>query len=235
MGVEDPGGYLDNKQSNKEKLKTVVDAAIDEGIYVIIDWHSHNAEDHLEEAKIFFQEMAQTYGEYENIIYEIYNEPLDVSWSEVVKPYALEIIQTIRSIDPDNLIIVGSPEWSQRVDLVSEDPITTFDNIAYTLHFYTVHHQEWLRERATSALNNGIPLFVTEWGSIGYSIIDSEANKWMNWCHLNKISHVNWAVNDKEEEWSIVKPGASTTGNWQESDLTEAGKLAKNIISNWPD
>ena len=84
-------------------------------------------------------------------------------------------------------------------------------------------------------MNNGIPLFVTEWGSIGYSIIDSEANKWMNWCHLNKISHVNWAVNDKEEEWSIVKPGASTTGNWQESDLTEAGKLAKNIISNWPD
>jgi len=235
MGVEEPGGYLDNQRSNKERLKTIVDAAIDEEIYVIIDWHSHSAEEHLEEAKIFFQEMAQTYGEYENIIYEIYNEPLDVSWSEVVKPYALEVIQTIRSIDPDNLIIVGSPEWSQRVDLVSEDPITTFDNIAYTLHFYTVHHQEWLRERATSALNNGIPLFVTEWGSIGYSIIDSEANKWMNWCHLNKISHVNWAVNDKEEEWSIIKPGASTTGNWQESDLTEAGKLAKNIISNWPD
>ena len=43
------------------------------------------------------------------------------------------------------------------------------------------------------------------------------------------------AVNDKEEEWSIVIPGASTTGQWQESDLTEAGKLAKNIISNWPD
>ena len=152
MGVENPGGYLDNQQSNKERLKTVIDAAIDEGIYVIIDWHSHNAEDHLEEAKIFFQEMAQTYGEYENIIYEIYNEPLDVSWSKVVKPYALEVIQTIRSIDPDNLIIVGSPEWSQRVDLVCEDPITTFDNIAYTLHFYTVHHQEWLRERATSCL-----------------------------------------------------------------------------------
>ena len=170
MGVEDPGGYLDNKQSNKEKLKTIVDAAINEGIYVIIDWHSHNAEDHLEEAKIFFQEMALTYGDYENIIYEIYNEPLNVSWSEVVKPYAIEVIQIIRSIDPDNLIVVGSPEWSQRVDLVAEDPITTFENIAYALHFYTVYHQEWLRDRATYALNNGIPLFVTEWGSIGYSL-----------------------------------------------------------------
>ena len=157
--------------------------------------------------------MAQTCGEYENIIYEIYNEPLDVSWSEVVKPYALEVIQTIKSMDPDNLIIIGSPEWSQRVDLLSEDPLATFNNIAYNLHSYTVNHQEWLRERATSILNNGIPLFVTEWGSIGYSIIDSEASKWMNWCHANKISHVNWAVNDKEEEWSIVKPGASTNRN----------------------
>ena len=235
MGVEDPGGYLDNKQANKLRLKTVVDAAIEEGIYVIIDWHSHHAEDHLEEAKLFFQEMAQTYGETDNVIYEIYNEPLNVSWSEVIKPYAIQVIQAIRAIDPDNLIIVGSPEWSQRLDLVAEDPITTFSNIAYTLHFYTVYHQDWLRDRATAAINSGIPIFVTEWGSIGYSIIDSEANKWMNWCHTNKISHVNWAVNDKEEEWSIVIPGASTTGQWQESDLTEAGKLAKNIISNWPD
>ena len=41
-------------------------------------------------------------------------------------------------------------------------------------------------------------------------------------------------MNDKEEEWSILVPGASTSGNWNEDDLTEAGKLAKNIIMNWP-
>ena len=177
MGVEDPGGYLENKQANKVRLKIIVEAAIEEGIYVIIDWHSHNAEEHLDEAKLFFKEMAQSYGQFENVIYEIYNEPLDVSWSEVVKPYAIQVIQVIREIDPDNLIIVGSPEWSQRVDLVAEDPITTFSNIAYSLHFYTVHHQDWLRERASDAINNGIPIFVTEWGSIGYSMTDSEANK----------------------------------------------------------
>lgn len=235
MGVEDSGGYLENEQSNKLRIKTIVESAIEEGIYVIIDWHSHHAENHTEEAKIFFQEMAQDYGKYENIIYEIYNEPLDVSWSEVVKPYALEVIEVIRSIDPDNLIIVGSPEWSQRIDLVAQDPITTFANIAYTLHFYTVYHQGWLRERATAALESGIAIFISEWGSVGYSIIDLEANKWMSWCHLNKVSHVNWSVNDKAEEWSIVVPGASVLGQWEESDLTAAGKLAKNIISNWPD
>ena len=235
MGVEDPGGYLDNKVSNKNRVITIVDAAIDEGLYVIIDWHSHHAEDNTNEAVSFFEEMADLYGEYDNVIYEIYNEPLDVSWSATIKPYADSVISAIRAIDPDNLIVVGTPEWSQRVDLAAADPITNHSNIAYTLHFYTIYHQQWLRDRASAALDDGIALFITEWGSIGYSQVDSEANEWMTWCFENKISHCNWAVNDKEEEWSILVPGASTSGGWVDDDLTDAGKLAKNIIKNWPE
>ena len=162
MGVENLGGYLSNPMTNKERVKTVVEAAIDLGIYVIIDWHSHHAEDYTNEAIVFFQEMATIYGHKKNVIYEIYNEPLDISWTDTVKPYALKVISAIRSIDPDNLIIVGSPEWSQRVDLVAEDPITSFDNIAYSLHFYTIHHKKWLRDRASLTLEKGIALFVTE-------------------------------------------------------------------------
>ena len=235
MGVEDPGGYLDNRTAIKNRVKTIVDAAIDEGLYVIIDWHSHHAEDNTNEAVLFFQEMAELYGEHDNVIYELYNEPLDISWSNIIKPYAISVITAIRAIDPDNLIVVGTPEWSQRVDLAAADPITGFSNIAYTLHFYTIYHQQWLRDRANAALEDGIALFVTEWGSIGYSLVDPEANKWMTWCFDNKISHCNWAVNDKEEEWSILVPGASTSGGWGNDDLTDAGKLAKNIIMNWPE
>ena len=235
MGVEDPGGYLDNNVSNKNRVITIVDAAIDEGLYVIIDWHSHHAENNTNEAVSFFEEMADLYGEYDNVIYEIYNEPLDVSWSATIKPYADSVISAIRAIDPDNLIVVGTPEWSQRVDLAAADPITNYSNIAYTLHFYTIYHQQWLRDRASAALDDGIALFITEWGSIGYSQVDSEANEWMTWCFENKISHCNWAVNDKEEEWSILVPGASTSGGWDDDDLTDAGKLAKNIIKNWPE
>ena len=113
MGVEDPGGYLENKTANKDRVKIIVDAAIEQGLYVIIDWHSHHAEDYTDEAIIFFEEMATLYGEYDNVIYEIYNEPLDISWSETVKPYAISVITAIREIDPDNLIVVGTPEWSQ--------------------------------------------------------------------------------------------------------------------------
>jgi endoglucanase len=233
MGVEDDGGYLSDKTANKNKLKTVVDAAIAEGLYVLIDWHSHHAEDHEADAIEFFQEMATTYGEYDNVIYEIYNEPLNISWSEKLKPYAENVIEAIREIDPDNMIVVGTPEWSQRVDLAAADPITSSTNIAYTLHFYTVYHQQWLRDRSTNALNAGIALFVTEWGSIGYTQVDPETTLWMDWCKANKISHCNWAVNDKAEEWSILKAGAGSTGNWQDTELSEAGKLSRKIIRSW--
>jgi len=234
MGVEDPGGYIDNKTANLDRVKTIVEAAIDQGLYVIVDWHSHHAEDNINEAQLFFKEIATLYGDYDNLIYELYNEPLNISWTNVIKPYAITIIATIREIDPDNLIVVGTPEWSQRVDLAALDPITSYSNIAYTLHFYTEHHGQWLRDRASGALDDGIALFVTEWGSIGYTSVDTEANLWMDWCFQNKISHLNWAVNDKLEPWSILISGASSSGGWSDSELTKAGQLAKNIISNWP-
>ena len=69
--------------------------------------------------------------------------------------------------------------------------------------------------------------------AIGYKKNDPETDKWMDWCLKNDISHCNWAVSDKEEEWSILVLGASTSGNWTDDELTKAGQLAKSIIKNW--
>lgn len=231
MGVDEPGGYLDDSAANLRKVETLVEAAVQEGLYVIIDWHSHHAEDYQAEAVAFFSDMAARYGHHDHIIYEIYNEPLKISWGDVLKPYAEAVIAAIRASDPDNLIIVGTPEWSQQVDKPAADPITSSGNIAYTLHFYTVYHQQWLRDRATAALAAGIPLFITEWGSIGYSRSDPETDKWMAWCREHQISHCNWAVNDKAEAWSILPQGANPLGGWP--IVTEAGYLAREIIRSW--
>ena len=220
-GIQDSG--VPHDKSDVDRIKTVVDAAIDNGVYVILDWHSHGAQNNPEEAVDFFGMMAEEYGSYDNVIFELYNEPKNVDWP-TVKEYAEIVIPEIRK-HSDNLIIVGSPTWSQDVDIASEDPVDG-ENIAYALHFYAGTHKASLRSKAERALDNGIALFVTEWGSVdssGNGAIDYDSTaEWINWMNENNISWCNWAVNDKDESSSIF----NTAG-----DYTEAGNLLKYIIS----
>ena len=239
MGVEESGGYLEEgyQEDTLNRVTTVIDAAINAGIYVIIDWHTHHAENYQAEAIDFFQQMATTYGHHDNIIYEIYNEPEQISWSDIVKPYSEAVIAAIRAIDPDNLIIVGTTTWSQDVHLAAQNPITGYINIAYTLHFYAGNHFQWLRDRATQAMADGISLVATEWGTFdvsGCNGIEEETPLWIDYLEQTGLMHCNWAIIDIDECYPLKK-SASSTGNWPDSNLTAEGIYIRNIIRNWSD
>ena len=226
MGVES-GGYLSNPTYHKDLVNTVVQACIDEGIYVIIDWHDHNAPQHVNDAVNFFKEMAQRWGSYPNVIYEIFNEPdQDDSW-DGIKNYAYQVIQAIRQYDPDNVILVGTPNWCQDVDVASQSPLTGVTNVMYTLHFYAASHKAFYRQKAQTAINNGLPIFVSEFGTCEYTgdgAYDfAETDAWLSFLDTNKISWCNWSLNDKAEAASALVPGASTSGGWPDSQLTQSG------------
>ncbi|AHM59622.1 endoglucanase [Flammeovirgaceae bacterium 311] len=230
----DHGGYATNPAQEKAKVMAVVEAAIELGIYVIIDFHVHEANKYEAEAKVFFAEMAQRYGQYPNVIYEPWNEPLQTGgWRMYIKPYHESIIGVIRQYDEDNLIVCGTGHYSMKVDEASLDPVKDV-NVAYTLHYYAGTHQQALRRQAQKALERGAALFVTEYGVGGASsngtINEEEARLWWDFLDEHKISHCNWSVADKEEVHSALLPGASPTGGWMWMDLTPSGRLVRGEI-----
>lgn len=211
------------------KASTVIDAAVANGIYVIVDWHAHHG--FPDEAERFLAAIARKYGDLPNLIYEDWNEPLrdGVDWSRDVKPYHLKVIGAIRAIDPDNVVVAGSPSWSQDVDIAARDPLP-FSNVAYTLHYYAATHGQELRDKADVARAAGLALMVTEFGVVeatGNGPIDlDESNRWWDWAERNGISWLAWSVGDRDESSAALKPGAPPT-QWSEEQLTESGRLLR--------
>jgi endoglucanase len=235
LGIElNDSGYLKNPASSAAKIKAVVDAAIKEGIYVIIDWHDHNI--HLNESKVFFTEMASLYGKYPNVIYEIFNEPDYETWPEV-KAYSEEVIKTIRAIDPDNIILVGSPGWDQDIQLPAADPIKGYANLMYTVHFYAATHKQWLRDRTDEAIQKGLPIFISESAGMEASgdgpLNYEEWQKWIDWMEARGLSWITWSVSDKEESCSVLKKSAASDGNWKDSDLKESGIKTREYLRKY--
>lgn len=224
-------GGSKNKTIQKKKVMEGVKAATDLGMYVIIDWHvlnDRNPNKYKKEAIAFFKEMAQKYKNQKNVIYEICNEPNgNVSWAQV-KSYAQDVIKEIRKIDKNAIILVGTPTWSQDVDIAAKSPIKGYSNIMYTCHFYAATHKASYRKKLETAVNAGLPVFVSEFSICEASgnggVNKTEANKWMSLLNKYNISYVAWSLSNKNETCSLLKSSCNKKSGWTANDLSETGK-----------
>jgi endoglucanase len=230
MGAD---SYQSDTQAAPLALEQIVQNAIDLGVYVLVDWHTEQAVIEQDKAQQYFGAMAGKYGAYPNVIWETYNEPARYSWAEI-KQYHEAVIPVIRAVDPDNLIVLGTPNYSQNVDEAAQDPVIG-ENLLYTLHFYSCSHQQWLRSKGDVALAAGLALFVTEFGATFYDgglvssnhdyVCEDETNLWFAWmaqgnAAQSSISGVAWKLESCTDSSCILGPDAPLNGPWPDRVLS---------------
>jgi hypothetical protein len=235
VGIGEGGTYLTNYGAVLGQVTQIIDHAIELGVYVIVDWHAVGSDLYLPEARAFFTQIAQTYGDHPNVIYEPFNEPTRMSWSQALKPYHEAVVATIRALDPDNLIVLGTPQWSQLVDQAASDPVGG-SHLLYTLHFYSCTHQDGLRATGDTALAQGIALFVTEFGATAADggrdgvVCADEAARWFDWMALNGVSGSAWKLDACSDSSCILGEGAPTDGGFTDQWLNGHGPHVRDWI-----
>lgn len=238
-------GYLEEPY-NLDFVYMGIENAISQSMYVIVDWHilkDGNPLQHQAEAIAFFEEIAAHYQTTPNIIYEICNEPNgDTTWEDI-RTYAQQVIPVIRNHNEDALIIVGTPEFSTRLDIAMEQPLP-YDNLLYAYHKYidgskqNIPEYYWLKQ----AVKQQFPVIVSEWGiSNGNesvqpgtakqeaipedSLILDPALQFLAYMDEQSISWCGWSLSNDAEIHSAIREDSQKLSGWREADLTAGGKL----------
>ena len=232
--TSDYNGYCvggeDIQSSIKDTIDEAVCAAVDNDMYIIIDWHilnDSNPNTYKAEAIQFFGEMVRLYSDIDNVIYEICNEPNgDTTWDDI-KSYANEVIPVIRNVDSDAVILVGTPSYCSDLESVMADPLD-FDNIMYTYHFYTTSHTVKARNHLMEALDEGLPVFISEFGlseASGDGRLDTkEASNWLELMYEYELSGCVWSLCNKDETSSLISADCDKTTDYVYDDLSTSGK-----------
>lgn len=198
-------------------------------LYAVVDWHTLSDANPLTNqwaAEEFFRSVSGALGDADNVIYEICNEPNgSTSWADI-KAYAEAVIPIIRANDPDAVIVVGTPTWSQDLAAAAADPLPDA-NVMYALHFYAATHEDDLRHALSTAVAGGLPVFVTEFGICevsGAGEIDyASANLWVRLMNELDVSYICWNLSNKDETAALFKPGCAKTSGFTLDDLTDEG------------
>lgn len=233
------GGYETNPSYYTSLVKQFVDKATARGLYALIDFHMLTPGDpnyNTSRAITFFTDIANTYKNNNNVLYEICNEPNGVSWTSI-KNYADQVIPVIRAIDNDAIICVGTRGWSSlglsdgsNSQEIINNPVN-YPNIMYSFHFYAKSHQDYYLDHLNWA-SDRLPIFVTEFGtqeSSGDGPNDlAMGQRYMDLMRTKKISWTNWNYSDNPLSGAVWTSGTCSGNTWTTNRLKEAGVFIRN-------
>lgn len=236
----------------KNYLIENVQKAIAQGLFPIIDlhyeikWDKPNTSKHysIEDLKDFWQWCSYKFRNYPEVIFEIFNEPTEpvgnlkgdwskesgLAWNKFKDEIAQPIVDLVRS-ESDNLVLVGSPNWSTEGMHAVNYPVES-KNIAYVIHQYNRNYGNF--EKHYDQLIKTYPVVVTEMG-FGKNPNTGEDREggskleygqdFTNELDQYELSYCLWSYADDQSPALIKSPG----------NLTEAGIFFRDWMNTHKD
>ncbi|WP_436929819.1 cellulase family glycosylhydrolase [Halosimplex halobium] len=224
----------------REYLDEVVALAAERGVYLLVDYHAterYDTDGIDERLRSFWGTVAPRYADESHVLYELFNEPTEPAaggveawrtWKEYAEPW----VGYVRERAPETPVVVGSPRWSSLTAHAADEPFAD-DNVVYSAHVYPSWEPEtWEATFGDPALS--VPVFVTEWGYIDDTNVDSHftasTGSWgrpfREW--LDTHDNVSWCARAFDSKW--VPPMFDT-----EWDLRGGDRYMGRLVKRWLD
>lgn len=244
----DEGGYRTDPPRFTAMVDTLVDETAARGIYCILDWHLLDPGDplaRLDDARTFFQHVGRQHGQKPHVLFEICNEPNGpgVTWDRI-KTYAAEIIPLIRAHSPDNLILLGTEDWSSfgaagrsRGHALLDSPLTgpLARHLLYTFHFYAASHKRTHRQ-VFARVASQLPVFVTEWGMQTYTGRGPNdlpsTRQWLALMQRLGVSWVYWNYSNERSSGAVFKTKLPPHGPYTPLHLKTSGRHVQRFLKD---
>lgn len=229
-------------------IDPLVQQAIGLGLYVIIDFHNvsnyGNGGTSQTTVMNFWKLFASKYADASNVLFEVYNEPVNpADWSQW-KSFIQPVVNAIRAVAPENIILMGSPQWSTYTNYAISNPVAG-NNIVYVYHIYPnqgTPTSSLLNSKFGNAANS-IPVMITEfgwnqnaaysdaitygttsnWGIPFRTYLDARPHiSWVNWVFDNY-----WMPSLFDRNWNLM--GNENQGEFIKSWLADMNKVTTGV------
>lgn len=174
-------------------LSQQINAALSNGMYVIISYHTIGWPDgyyqaaypgnppdtydsSMSVATSFWAAMSQQYGSDTRIIFDLWNEPVNPAdltsdptdpnplWPQL-KSYYETLIQTVRNNHAQNIVIATGNRWASWLVGIKDNPLSD-PNVVYAYHQYSTPGRNTASkwDQDTGGLIGVKPVIASEWG-----------------------------------------------------------------------
>jgi aryl-phospho-beta-D-glucosidase BglC (GH1 family) len=253
----------DGGKSYRALVDQVVDLCTRNGCYILLDLHWSNAGEwgkqigqHVmpdQNSVTFWRDLASTYKNHPAVLFDLYNEPHDISWDIWLKGGKVTerayrrnpqktydavgmqtLLDTVRETGAKNVVIAGGLDWSYDMSGFLQgkqlsDP--TGNGVIYANHAYPFKGdtvEKWIvkMEKATQTL----PVIVSEFGAEGRPGTGPNRNqRGEEW-----VRRVLQALEDHKWNWTAwdLHPAAGPrlVSDWKYTPTPTFGKWVKEAL-----